>query len=358
MSTSLQPLIVKSKHAFQGLYELNKTNCMVTLNAKGEFCTMTIDDTGQATLNGAAAGFPGKTGSLVSTDAANNFAWLAKTRGLYILDLNSGEKRIVNPSGITSAFISGVFLIDAAKKLFGISLYISAFSPEDAYNNYYLYDFPNDKILFTHENFSGDLLRFGDNTILYWKIVSKYKAQWVLLDAKFNELASNKLTDELNKLDLDICSELKPINEKRKILLGYKIISNVTETTFLVRWNENFEKVKTEPVVLQLPDGKALSPDFYFSSDSNWLKTLKKESDGIIEAPRLILYQVNEMYPQSLSPPIVCGYTNANNIGAFMQHSQWGPCYVEQDMNFQDKLFIYKLNEGLKMLEEQVKAGV
>ena len=51
--------------------------------------------------------------------------------------------------------------------------------------------------------------------------------------------------------------------------------------------------------------------------------------------------------------PIMCGFTTDGNPGAFMQHEEWGPCYVEQDSEYDNKLFVYKLNEGLKILAEQ-----
>lgn len=37
-----------------------------------------------------------------------------------------------------------------------------------------------------------------------------------------------------------------------------------------------------------------------------------------------------------------------------MQHTEWGPCYVEMDPDYPDKLFVYKLNEGLELLRKQV----
>ena len=39
--------------------------------------------------------------------------------------------------------------------------------------------------------------------------------------------------------------------------------------------------------------------------------------------------------------------------GAFMQHQEWGACYVEQDMDYDAKLVVYKLDEGLELLAKQ-----
>ena len=73
----------------------------------------------------------------------------------------------------------------------------------------------------------------------------------------------------------------------------------------------------------------------------------------LLDVPRLIIYHVNDKYPQGLSLPVMCGFSSEGSPGAFMQHEEWGPCYVEQDMEYDDKLFVYKLNEGLELLARQ-----
>lgn len=70
--------------------------------------------------------------------------------------------------------------------------------------------------------------------------------------------------------------------------------------------------------------------------------------------PELIIYHTGDIYPQGLSMPIYCGYTKKNGYGGFIDHETWGPCYVELDSDFPNKLFVYKLNDGLKILAEQL----
>jgi len=63
---------------------------------------------------------------------------------------------------------------------------------------------------------------------------------------------------------------------------------------------------------------------------------------------------VGSQYPQGLSLPLRSGYTKADNPGAFMDHEDWGPCYVELDYSVPGKLFVYKLNKGMDILREKM----
>ena len=125
-------------------------------------------------------------------------------------------------------------------------------------------------------------------------------------------------------------------------------------TFFTVVWDEELEDVKIEPIILQKPKNTKLHERVEFSSDGSWMKTVARTDKGqFLNPPELVIYHVGDMYPQHLSMPILCGYAKEGNDGAFMNHSEWGPCYVELDFEFKNKLFIYKLNNGLKLLAEQ-----
>jgi hypothetical protein len=110
------------------------------------------------------------------------------------------------------------------------------------------------------------------------------------------------------------------------------------------------EDITIEPILLQMPKEVYMSSLFEFSPDGNWVKTLIEGKNDVLEMNELMFYNVNSNYPQHLSMPILCGYTKDLNPGAFMNHSEWGPCYVELDVDYPDKLFVFKLNDGLKLL--------
>jgi hypothetical protein len=359
MNKSLKPLILKSNKSFHGLYDLSTNNTLATLNDRGEFSTIEIDDSGDVKVVTVSPGFPGRTSERVNTDPEHSFMWLARVRGLWILDMTTKERREVDPSGNTAAEITGACLIDPIKKIFLINLFINAFEIKDCMVVHYLYDFEKDKIINTTEPQDNLASKFGNgNLLVHDKITRESKKYiWYLSDGYFKKRIENKLTDELTKMDLDIWGQTRTINLKKKLLLGTADIADKL-CYFSVRWDDKFEEVKVEPIIAQLPDGKMISSAFQFSNDGNWVKTFQMESEGLIDAPRLIIYHVNEMYPQCLSLPIMCGYTRSDNSGAFMMHSVWGPCYVEQDNNFADKLFVYKLNDGLALLAEQAKEMV
>ena len=96
-----------------------------------------------------------------------------------------------------------------------------------------------------------------------------------------------------------------------------------------------------------------LDTDFFFSMDGSWGKTHWIDPPGPLEVPRLIIYHVGDIYPQGLSMPIICGYSGDESPGAFMRHEEWGPCYVEQENKYPDKLCVYVLNDGLEILARQ-----
>lgn len=92
--------------------------------------------------------------------------------------------------------------------------------------------------------------------------------------------------------------------------------------------------------------------------DGNWMKTtLKKPREGMFDLPELIIYHLSNIYPQSISMPVYCGFTKDGTEGAFFKHSQFGPCFVEHDADIPDKLMVYKLNDGLKILADEARKG-
>ena len=51
--------------------------------------------------------------------------------------------------------------------------------------------------------------------------------------------------------------------------------------------------------------------------------------------------------------PLQCGKSSSSTPGAFVDHETWGPLYIEQDMSNADKLLVFKLNDGLKILNKK-----
>ena len=178
--------------------------------------------------------------------------------------------------------------------------------------------------------------------------------KWFLCDLHLENRVENKLTKELTKFQIKQWPYSRTVHTGKRMLLGTSEPLGVL-TYFTARWDETYEEVKVEPIILQRYTDLLINDDFQFSADGDWVKSLLTEKNSVLGLPRLIIYHAKNIYPQGLSMPILCGYSSDNNPGAFMQHEEWGPCYVEQDPNYPDKLFVYKLNDGLKLLAEQAK---
>ena len=157
----------------------------------------------------------------------------------------------------------------------------------------------------------------------------------------------------MTKLQIDVWDRTKTLHLGQRMMLGCVEIGS-TLTYFSTRWKEDLNDFNIEPLTFQIPDKTVVYANFAFSTNGNWVATLGQKETGMYKIPELFIYNVNGKYPKGLSAPIRCGYTKDLNPGTFMDHSKFGPLYIEQDTDFPKKLFIYKLTDGLKLLSEMV----
>ncbi|MBN2443857.1 MAG: hypothetical protein JXJ04_21020, partial [Spirochaetales bacterium] len=348
MPETLKPVILKSNTFFMGLHEINKLNSVATVS-NGEFCFLTIDKNGFIEVEPILKGFPPpEPAKDRETDFDGKFMWQKEGRGFRVIEIETKKTGYCLASANINAQIHNVMIIDKENKIFLIHLVDYAVK-KPPYTFYVLYNFKEDKIIYESPYIRGILYYLNDNKLL-WRLGSA--SGWYMVDIYLNKYEPNELTKKLSALQIFIADYgCKPIHVKQRILYGSNRIDN-RPTFFTVRWSEDFEEVKAEPIILQRPKGLLYS-SFFFSRDGNWGKTHWIDPPGPIEVPRLLLYHIDDKYPQGLSMPIICGYSGKESPGAFMQHETWGPCYVEQDNKFPDKLFVYKLNEGLELLAKQ-----
>ncbi|MCK4796565.1 MAG: hypothetical protein KAT05_04245 [Spirochaetes bacterium] len=355
MKKRLRPMILQSKKPINGLVGINKQNCLATINKNGEFSILEIDEGGFISIDPLVYKFPPYEGTSLHSDSEHNIVWQIRGRGFYFFDIktkrtghciasNDGDDKIINS-----------FLVDPKNKIFLIKI-------RSYYHNgnyYILYDLMKDEIIFTSSIFKGSIYPLNYNNFLFNEVYGENNnlLRWHIIDISFNKLKENKLTKKLTKMQINIWEKTKTIHNGRMMMLGtFWVNDDLVYAS--IRWDDEFEDIRIEPLVLQKPKGKNISPRFVFSPDGNWVKSLKTVRTGVNFPPELLIYHVGEVYPQGLSLPILCGYTKKINQGGFMNHSLWGPCYVYLDCDFDNKLFVYKLNDGLKILAEQAKDAV
>ena len=163
---------------------------------------------------------------------------------------------------------------------------------------------------------------------------------------------ANKLTKALTKYQMEFYSKSKTFHLGKRIMIGTNWIEKKL-FYYTITWDEEIEDVKIEPFTIQKPKNTFLDDRFRFSANGNWVKSTVEYRNALVPGPELIIYHVQDHYPQNLSPPIYCGYTNEGSGGGFMMHDQWGPCYVEHTFSKPDILMVYKLKAGLEILKNQ-----
>ena len=361
MKKKLKPMILPNFKPIEEILGINKQNYLAAINKKGEFCLLEIDEAGVIIdMNPIIHSFPSDFGSSYHSDNEHNVLWQIEGRGFTVLDIKTEATGDCIVSYNADDKVLNSFLVDADNKIFLIDMSrldrntlcsIKGFL-------YVLYDLNKNKIIFESPIYGGTVYPFNNNLLFCEYIGEKHDMlKWYIIDFYLDNKKENKLTKKLTKMQIKAWDRSKTIHTGRRMMLGTSRLSGSLEY-FSIRWDEDFEDIRIEPIILQKPNGKRISSRFEFSPDGNWVKTLKFADSGVTFPPELIIYHVGEVYPQGLSMPILCGYTKEINTGAFMNHSEWGPCYVELDYEFNNKLFVYKLNDGLKILAEQAKDAV
>ena len=171
----------------------------------------------------------------------------------------------------------------------------------------------------------------------------------------------NELTKVLNKYQIKVWDGCKSFDLNRKFILGYPY--KIIRPKFIIKWDKEINEVEATPIVVQMPgsekSGYSYSPEMLVSFDGNWMKTtLEKMKEGMFDIPELLIYHLSDIYPQGIGMPIHCGLTKEGSEGAFFLHTKLGPCFVELDSDNPKKLFVYKLNDGLKLLAEEARKAV
>jgi hypothetical protein len=349
----LKPEIITTKEVINGLVALSIPNTIGTLDKHADFALLHFDKQGNLDVKPIVKGLPEKKSLDLYSDDENNILWVVRGKGVYFLDIESKKSGHIIVSNDGNGKIYRVFTVDPQKKILAIDF---DNGPVTA-SQYRLFDLPNNQEIPTNPGaYMGVLFAYYNKQLLgkYWE---NGAYEWDLSDMiiETGKFWDDNLTKALTKFQINTWHKTKTMHLKKRILLGTGWIGKKL-IYYSVRWDEKIEDVKVEPLILQVPEDCHIRDDYVLSQDGNWMKTLLSRYSGLTpDVPELVIYHVSDIYPQGLSLPIYCGYTHTGNNGAFMMHDTWGPCYVEQDADFPEKLFVYKLNDGLKILTEQAK---
>jgi len=357
----VEPKIVAHTLSFFGLAETGYDNKVLTLNSKGEFSYIDLSNPDHPRLEVITPGFPGVVGVL-GADAEHHVAWVVRGRGVYFIDLES--KKTGHMIAGNDGKVTQVLLADKDRLLFSVVV----FSVEAS-------------ILYTYElSINKDYGRTGltansvyinlnSDTLLFEKNQQKSPKYtgWYLTNTFFTNFnavepgsilpGSHPLTKALMKNNAHAVNEIgdKMVHQGKCLMfVQFKPVKDSASQYSLVQWSDDLQDIQFNPLVLQFPrpTRQAYYGPIYISADGNWVKFIRYHPETQPKMEELVVYHIQDIYPQGISMPVSLGYTNTDP-GAFMTHSEFGPCYVEQSTMRGGIMFIFKLNDAIDILKKQ-----
>jgi hypothetical protein len=362
MLITLEPTLVVADHKILKLASLSIDNTFAAV-IDGQFVEVMFSTKEKMEIKPIVPGFPNDIGDIFYSDPQNNVLWITSGRGISTLDITTKKTSEAILSYYGNDNLSpGSYLIPYDKKVIFVNIaHIDAFfggkRPGD---NFVLFDYLNNKVDFTSKGFGGGMVAISKDRFLFLESLKDTNGnkfwKWKITDRKIEKSEENKLTIKLNETKLNIeFFQSKSYNLEKRIMFGWKDI-NDTVKDFVVRWKEGFEDVTVEPIILQAPDNYSFGQHYYFSPSGEWVKTTGRKKNSNQEE-QIIFFHTSDAYPQGLSLGIVGGKTGdaSRDNGAFVNHKEWGPLYVDRDPDKLNLLRVYRLNDALKALNKVAK---
>jgi hypothetical protein len=335
------------------------------INTYNEFAIAKLPKNGDLEIHTILNNYPNKDleGSTLEelfTDSEGKFFWSIATRGIF--GVNSETKKTFDPLfafGGNTTLVNTIMVDNKNEIILGEVLDLQdETGSSDGNSRVYLitYDCKNGKLGKPGKSFKGYFFYLGDNTILWCESLGKNTAssevKWHLCDLSLENLRHNKLTDELTKKQIKAWDPTTPISIKKRMMLG-AIDSNHVSTYYSIRWNQEMTEVKIEPLVLQMPPNGHFKSGWSFSDDGSWL-TATVATYQPKETKKIVFFSINDSFPQGISPPVFGEETYYEKTGAFVNHSELGPLYLDISPQFHNALLVYKLNDALKILKDKM----
>lgn len=362
MPMDIKPTLIVADKPISKLASLSIDNTFAAI-VGGEFVEVKILKEDKLEIAPIVPGFPNDGGDIFYSDPANNVLWITSGRGISVLDIATKKTAEKILSGYGNDNLSpGSYLMAYDKKVIYVNIahidaYFGGSRPGD---NFVLFDYLNNKIDFESKGFEGGMIAISKDKYLFEEYLKSKNGQsqtkWKITDKDFSISEENLLTNKLNEVNLKIkYIQSKSYDLGSRMIFGGKDI-NGKRQEFIVRWKEDFKDVAVEPIILQTPDGYRFGEHYYFSPSGEWIKTIGRKKGSSL-GNQVIFFHALDKYPQGLSLGIVGDKTGdaSRDNGAFVNHKEWGPLYVDRDEDNMQLLRVYKLNDGLKAIQKVMK---
>jgi hypothetical protein len=228
--------------------------------------------------------------------------------------------------------------------------------------NHMLYDFANKKDLFIPDNTPplkiNELYKISKTMYLletFNKTITFYLSD--LTVHGFDNLHTNTLTKSLTQKGFSSSAwkRSRPFHSGNRMLIG--TIEGAGQTINAVAcWDEEYQNVRIEPLIIQCPAEYAFSTDNWtFSLDGKWLYNIAwKGIYGGSSDPELVFYHIDPSYPQHISPPVFAGKLSGVDVnGCFVDHSKLGMVFLDIQAN-PGYVLVYKMSDMLPIIAKKL----
>jgi hypothetical protein len=359
MSDRLKPEIVNIKEPIFSIKDIGIDDCIAAMDQEGQFGIIRFGEELNPEYSPIVKEYPAQMG-IFKTDPEAKVMWLIAGRGVYTLDMDSKAQGHMVASNDGNAKIMESFIVDRKNNI------LLASDNGGGLSTLTLFDLVNNKKIYSQDEdgygYTGTLFPFGDEQVLCMlrrKNNAVYTLHWLISDMHLKTKNENELTKVLNKLQIEINDDIISCNINKRIGFGFQY--DIYRPTFIIKWDAEIKDVEATPILVQMPGWEKFDYSLatMLSFDGSWMKTtLKKPKDGMFDIPEIVIYHLSNIYPQGIGMPIYCGFTKEGTDGAFFHHKKYGPCFVEFDLDNPRKLFVYILNDGLKILAEGARKAV
>jgi hypothetical protein len=355
MDAKITPDTIFPDCRISSLTDFNETNSFAIVNGSNEYAIAKIGPDGQFESNPIVQGFPGENTDNFWSDDKGELVWGNSGRGLNIVDAKTKKTAtpIVSYDGDEAPLKA--FIIDNKIPRLAVDIVHYGLGLSKATGFFKTVDFPSGALGNPSKNYRGCLLPFNSDKFLWCEILDKNKVKWQWTDTSLEKREQDALTDQLTRKQIIVWSPGKSFDFAKRYMIGFFQANQFQEIYNSVCWDTEMKDIKIEPLVLQCPQENSYSRDWYFSADYQWIKTavLNRATNTY----SIVFYNINENYPQSVSMPIIGAETDRLAKGAFVQHSTFGTIYVEKDVNHENVLLAYKLNDALEYLKKMDVKG-
>jgi len=356
MKERLVPQIIQSQGGICAVMGIGMPNKFILVNGRGEFCLASLDSAYGLDVEPVVENFPPVACSDYRTDGKAPIVWARRGRAFYGLDIANNIARHVVVSHDGDEEIIDSYLADPASGMFMIRVVHHGWTSDDTRFFFVLFDLHSGSILGRTDS-GGSVYPLGNGLLLHddheWDDSGKRTVRkWLICGPNLDDSSGNSLTEILNKFQLKMARGKRCYSPEYRMLIGTKRTGD-RYLPFVVRWQEDFMDADADSLTAQVPQAFRLSNFVWFCPHDPWVKACLYQPLG--KNTDLVFYRIDDAYPQHLSPPILGGYSSTDGYGAFVNHTELGPLYVDMDDQHPGILLVYKLNDALELLKKAVK---